>query len=112
MDISKVNNDYNEVEDLAEMIAEEIEGHIIQHFGSTMHDYLSIMHGVYKYSEEVALKTQDMLRAVKLEVLGNYTIHDDMYKDAEARFRKNELDREYEIEACEDRPIRRAPTFR
>lgn len=111
MDVNKVNNDYNEVEDLAEMIASEIESHIIQHFGSTMHDYYSIMNGVYKYAEEVALKTQDMLRDVKLDVLGSYTIHDNMYKDAEARFRKNELDREYEIESCEDKPIRRAPTF-
>lgn len=110
MDI--VNNDYNSVEDLAEMIASQIEEHILEDTNWSMYDYLNIMDGVYQFAETTALRTQAMLRNVQDEVLGSHILLDDAYKQAKITFDKNQLDRQYEMDACEDKPVRRAPTFR
>jgi len=107
-----INNKYNAVEDLAEVIANHIEAHIMEDSGNSMYDYLNIMDGVHQYAETVAMKTQTMLRDVELDVLGSYHFLDDMYKQASKTFDKNQLDRQYEMDACEDKPVRRAPTFR
>ena len=107
-----INNKYNSVVDLAEIIASHIEEHIMEDSGNSIYDYLNVMDGVHQYAETVAIQTQTMLRDVELDVLGSYHFLDDMYKQARITFDKNQLDRQYEMDACEDKPVRRAPTFR
>lgn len=106
-----INIKYNAVEDLADVIAEHIEAHIMEDNSNTMYDYLNLMDGVHQYAETVALNTQTMLRDVELDVLGSYHFLDDVYKRARITFDKNQLDRIYEMDSCEDKPIRRAPTY-
>jgi len=98
MDI--VNNDYNNVVDLAEMIASQIEEHIMEDNGWSLYDYLNIMDGVHQFAETTALRTQAMLRNVEDDVLGSHTLHDDMYKQAKIQFDRNQLDRQYEMDSC------------
>ena len=110
--MTTVNNDYNDVEDLAEMIASQIEEHIMDDWGWSLYDYLNVMDGVHKFAETTALRTQAMLRTVQDEVLGSHNLLDDTYKQAKVTFDNNQLDRIYEMDSCEDKPVRRAPTFR
>ena len=103
MDI--VNNDYNDVEDLAEMIASQIEEHIMDDWGWPLYDQLNVMDGVHQFAETTALRTQAMLRTVQDEVLGSHNLLDDMYKKAKLKFDRNQLDRIYEMDSCEDKPM-------
>jgi len=106
-----INIKYNAVEELAEVIANHIEAHVMEDNSNTMYEYLQIMDKIHTFAEDVAQSTQDLLRETELDVMGSYIIHDDMYSDARSIFKERESLREYEMDSCEDKPIRRAPTY-
>lgn len=106
-----INTKYNAVEDLAEIIASHIEEHIMDDASNTMYEYYQIMDKIHIFAEDVAQSTQDLLRKTETEVLGMHIIHDDMYASARSSFKVAQILRQYESESCEDKPIRRAPTF-